>query len=200
MDLNELDFENVGAWPLVARMGAVALVFIAVVGGGFYYFTQDQIAELEAVEAKEKPLRDEFKTKQGKAANLQAYKDQMVEMEERFFSILKQLPQKTEVAALLVEISQTGLSNDLEFTLFQPSGENRKEFYAELPVNISMTGTYHDFGSFASGIAALPRIVTLHNMSMSPVTKKDKGKNFDEDKQLKITLVAKTYRYLQQAQ
>ncbi len=203
MNLNELDFENIGSWPLAARLGAVVIVFAIVVGGGFYYFTQDTIAQLESVQAKEQPLKDEFKRKQGKAANLEAYKKQMLEMEKSFGSMLKQLPQKTEVADLLVEISQTGLSNNLEFSLFKPSGEVRKEFYAELPVNIKVTGTYHDFGGFATGIAALPRIVTIHNVNMTPVKSKAKEKNnstetYDKDSKLTISLVAKTYRYLDQ--
>ncbi len=203
MNLNELDFENIGSWPLSARLGAVFIVFAIVLGGGFYYFTQDTIAELDTVKAKEQPLKDEFKRKQGKAANLEAYKQQMVEMEKSFGSMLKQLPQKTEVADLLVEISQTGLSNNLEFSLFKPSGEVRKEFYAELPVNIKVTGTYHDFGGFATGIAALPRIVTIHNVSMHPAKKQGNKKGnvnpeMDKDKKLTITLVAKTYRYLDQ--
>lgn len=205
MNLNELDFENIGSWPLAARLGAVFIVFAIVVGGGFYYFTQDTLAQLDSVKAKEQPLKDEFKRKQGKAANLDAYKQQMAEMEKSFGSMLKQLPQKTEVADLLVEISQTGLSNNLEFSLFKPSGEVRKEFYAELPVNIKVTGSYHDFGGFATGVAALPRIVTIHNINMTPVKSKATEKNkstgvydYDKDIKLTITLVAKTYRYLDQ--
>ena len=203
MNLNELDFENIGSWPLVARLIAVVIVIAAVLGGGYYYFTQEKIAELEAVEAKELPLKNEFKEKQGKAANLEAYKKQMAEMEKRFGSMLRQLPKKAEVADLLVEISQTGLSNNLEFSLFKPSAEVRKEFYAELPVNINVTGTYHDFGGFATGIAALPRIVTIHDVEMTPLKsgKSKKGgapEEFDENKKLNIKLVAKTYRYLDQ--
>lgn len=200
MDLNELDFNNIGRWPLAARLLAVTLIFAAVLGAGYWYFTQDKIAELKVVESKEQPLKDEFKQKQGKAANLEAYKQQMVEMEKRFGSMLRQLPQKTEVAGLLVEVSQTGLSNGLEFSLFKPSDEVRKEFYAELPVNISVTGTYHDFGGFVSGLAALPRIVTIHNVVISPTNSKESKQKedlgVDEDKLLNITLVAKTYRYL----
>jgi len=200
MNINELDFENIGSWPLGARLAAAFIVFAIVVGGGFYYFTQDKLAELEKVENKEEPLKKEFKTKQGKAANLEAYKLQMVEMKKRFGSMLRQLPQKTEVADLLVEISQTGLSNNLEFSLFKPSGEIRKEFYAELPVNINVSGTYHDFGGFATGIAALPRIVTIHDVEMAPGKEEKKGDvvEVDDDKRLTITLVAKTYRYLDQ--
>lgn len=200
MDLNELDFNNIGRWPLAARLLAVAVLFSAVLGGGYWYFTQHKIAELETVEAKELPLKNEFKQKQGKAANLEAYKQQMVEMEKRFGSMLRQLPQKTEVAGLLVEVSQTGLSNGLEFSLFKPSAEIRKEFYAELPVNIQVTGTYHEFGGFVSGLAALPRIVTIHDVTIIPTkskqAKKKENLELDSDKLLNITLVAKTYRYL----
>ncbi len=197
MNLNELDFQNIGAWPNVARLSATFIVFALVVGGGFYQFTQDKIVELQSVESKEEPLKAQYKTKQSKAANLQAYIEQMAEMEERFGSMLRQLPQKTEVADLLIEISQIGLSNNLEFSLFKPSREIRKEFYAELPVNINVTGTYHDFGNFATGIAALPRIVTIHNVSMTPKSKqKISNKNMDADKKLGIILIAKTYRYL----
>ena len=197
MNLNDIDFENIGGWPLALRLVAVFLVLATVLGGGFYFFTQDSIAELEKTEAREAPLKKEFKNKQGKAANLEAYRAQMVEMETRFGSMLRQLPQKAEVADLLVEISQTGLSNNLEFSLFKPSGEARKEFYAELPVNIKVTGTYHDFGGFATGIAALPRIVTIHNVNMSPIKGKASGKDaIEPDTKLSITLIAKTYRYL----
>ena len=199
MNLNELDFENIGSWPLAARMVAVLIVLSAAIGAGYYYFTQEKIAELEGVKAKEQPLKDEFKRKQGKAANLEAYKLQMVEMEKRFGSMLRQLPKKAEVADLLVEISQTGLSNNLEFSLFKPSAEVRKEFYAELPVDIKVTGTYHDFGGFATGIAALPRIVTIHNVGMNPIKASKKAElDQEDDAKLTITLVAKTYRYLDQ--
>ncbi len=207
MNINELDFENIGSWPIGIRLGAAFILFAMVVGGGFYYFTQDQIAKLETVQSKEQPLKLEFKAKQGKAVNLEAYKSQMVEMKKRFGSMLRQLPQKTEVADLLVEISQTGLSNNLEFSLFKPSAEIRKEFYAELPVNIEVTGSYHDFGGFATGVAALPRIVTIHDVEME-IKKTAKGKKekeessairgVDDDKKLTIVLVAKTYRYLDQ--
>ncbi|MCK5665832.1 MAG: type 4a pilus biogenesis protein PilO, partial [Thiotrichaceae bacterium] len=200
MNLNEIDFENIGAWPLALRVTATALVLAAVLGGGYYFFTQDSIIALDRVEAKEPPLKKEFKNKQGKAANLEAYRAQMIEMETRFGSMLKQLPQKAEVADLLVEISQTGLSNNLEFSLFKPSGEARREFYAELPVNIKVTGTYHDFGGFATGIAALPRIVTIHNVSMTPINKSksatDTTTAITPDTKLSISLIAKTYRYL----
>lgn len=200
MNLNDIDFENIGGWPLALRLTAAFLLLASVLGGGFYFFTQDSIAKLEQTENKENPLKSEFKKKQGKAANLEAYRAQMVEMETRFGSMLRQLPKKAEVADLLVEISQTGLSNNLEFSLFKPSGEIRKEFYAELPVSIKVTGTYHDFGGFATGLAALPRIVTIHNLSMTPInkvsSKAGQAGDIDVDEKLSISLIAKTYRYL----
>ncbi len=194
MDLNELDFEDIGRWPSIYMVGATILAFVVVVGAGVWFFTKDHWAQLEAVEKKEIVLKQEFSSKQKKAVNLSAYREQMVEMEKRFGTMLKQLPKKTEVADLLVEVSQTGLSNGLEFSLFQPKGEIKKEFYAELPISINVTGTYHQFGGFVSEIAALPRIVTIHNVVMKP---KSKTKNkVNENQLLTLTLLAKTYRYL----
>ena len=203
MDLNELDFEDIGRWPSVYMFGAIAIAFFAVIGAGYYFFTMDHWAKLGVVEKKEIQLKTDFSTKQKKAANLDDYKLQMVEMEKRFGTMLKQLPKKTEVADLLVEVSQTGLSNGLEFSLFQPKGELKKEFYAELPISINVTGTYHQFGGFVSEIAALPRIVTIHNVVMKPKTKaKTKGATQAvlENQLLTLTLLAKTYRYLEESE
>ncbi len=198
MDLNELDFEDIGRWPPLYMLVATIIAFFLVIGGGYYFFTMDHWAQLGKVEKKEIELKTDFSTKQKKAANLVAYKEQMAEMEKRFGTMLKQLPKKTEVADLLVEVSQTGLSNGLEFSLFQPKGEIKKEFYAELPISINVTGTYHQFGGFVSEIAALPRIVTIHDVVMKPKTKtKAKDGHFvNENQLLTLTLLAKTYRYL----
>jgi type IV pilus assembly protein PilO len=198
MDLNELDFEDIGRWPPIYMVVATMIAFFLVIGGGYYFFTMDHWAQLGKVEKKEIELKTDFSAKQKKAANLGAYKEQMAEMEKRFGTMLKQLPKKTEVADLLVEVSQTGLSNGLEFSLFQPKGEIKKEFYAELPISINVTGTYHQFGGFVSEIAALPRIVTIHNVVMKPKTKvKSKNNNdLNENQLLTLTLLAKTYRYL----
>jgi type IV pilus assembly protein PilO len=154
---------------------------------GYWFDTRDQLAELDRHERKEKQLKDTFKAKVNKAANLEAYKQQMVEMEQSFGAMLKQLPSRTEVAELLVDISQTGLASGLEFELFKPQGEVPLEFYAELPIQLRVIGEYHEFGNFVSGVAALPRIVTLHDFSISP--QKEGGKLVMEAK-------AKTYRYL----
>ena len=142
--------------------------------------------QLEQVRAKEPTLKSEFEKKQAKASNLDAYKKQMQEMEESFGAMLRQLPSKTEVDDLLIDVSQTGLSSGIEFELFKPQSEKRIEFYAELPIQISMLGTYHQFGKFVSGVAALPRIVTLHDINLSS----------SKDGRLKMDVTAKTYRYL----
>ncbi|MFK5893216.1 MAG: type 4a pilus biogenesis protein PilO [Pseudomonadota bacterium] len=196
MDLNELDFEDIGRWPSIYMVVATFIAFFLVIGGGYWFFTKDHWTQLETIEKKEIQLKQDFSSKQKKAANLGAYRKQMQEMEKRFGTMLKQLPKKTEVADLLVEVSQTGLSNGLEFSLFQPKGEIKKEFYAELPISINVTGTYHQFGGFVSEIAALPRIVTIHNVVMKPKEKLKGKTNLNENQLLTLTLLAKTYRYL----
>ena len=192
--LNELDFSNVGDWPGLIK-GIVVLLLCALLVGAWYYFdTEDQLRRLETAEANELALRSTFETKQKKAANLDDYKQQLAEMQETFGAMLRQLPDKTEVAALLVDVSQTGLAAGLEFELFRPAGEIPKDFYAELPINIRVAGTYHEFGNFISDLAALPRIVTLHNISISP-RNAGRGKG-DKEAALLLTATAKTYRYL----
>jgi type IV pilus assembly protein PilO len=153
---------------------------------------QNKRPELLRVQEEELQLRQTFEQKQKKAANLEAYKEQLREMERSFGAMLRQLPGKTEVPSLLVDISQTGLAAGLEEKLFQPANEVRREFYAELPIKIRLTGSYHELGSFASGIAALPRIVTLHNIEIKPLGKE--GLGVDE---LQLDVTAKTYRYLE---
>jgi type IV pilus assembly protein PilO len=193
--LNELDLSNIGDWPAIAK-GAVVLLLCALVIGGWYYFnTQDQLASLEKVQRNEKDLRATFETKQKKAANLEAYKQQLAEMRESFGAMLRQLPDKTEVAALLVDVSQTGLAAGLEFELFQPTGEIPKDFYAELPIKLRVVGQYHEFGRFISGLAALPRIVTIHDIGITPKGGKSKSAGSDL---LTLTATAKTYRYLEE--
>jgi len=194
MDLNELDFEDIGRWPAIYMVVASIIAFLLIIGAGYWFITKDHWAELGNVEKKEIELKQDFSSKQKRAVNLEAYREQMQEMEKRFGTMLKQLPKKTEVADLLVEVSQTGLSNGLEFSLFQPRAEIKKEFYAELPISINVTGTYHQFGGFVSEIAALPRIVTIHDVVMKP--KKSSSKDLNENQLLTLTLLAKTYRYL----
>ncbi|MFC1774669.1 type 4a pilus biogenesis protein PilO [Pseudomonadota bacterium] len=186
-DLNELDINNIAGWPLPARIFVVAVVFVGVLGLGYWLDIKDQRINLEKVEAKETELRQTFEAKAKKAANLAAYEQQLEEMKESFGAMLRQLPNKTEVAELLVDISQTGLASGLEFELFKPQAEVPKEFYAELPISIRVKGDYHEFGNFISGVAALPRIVTVHDVNVAPNT----------DGELTMDLLAKTYRYME---
>lgn len=188
--LNDLDFSNIGDWPGAIKIVVVVLLCALVIGGWFYFDTQDQLKRLEAAERKEQSLRTTFEDKQKKASSLDAYKQQLAEMRESFGAMLRQLPDKTEVAALLVDVSQTGLGAGLEFELFKPAGEVPRDFYAELPISIKVIGDYHEFGNFISGLAALPRIVTIHNIQITPRTKAKKGSP------LLLQATAKTYRYL----
>lgn len=190
--LNELDFSNVHSWPLPVRIFVIILVAVAVMFLGYWFDIKDQQASLQKAEHQERELKSEFETKAAKAANLEAYKQQLEEMRQSFGTMLRQLPNKTEVAELLVDVSQTGLASGLEFELFKPQGENPQDFYAELPINIRVRGTYHEFGNFVSGVAALPRIVTVHDIVISPGSDKEDEGNSD----LVMELTAKTYRYL----
>jgi len=188
LDLNELDLTNVARWPAAAR----AVVIIFIMGGviflGYWFHTKDQLVDLGNAEQREVDLKVIFEKKAQQAANLEAYEQQLEEMRESFGAMLRQLPNKTEVADLLVAVSQTGLASGLDFDLFKPQGEVPREFYAELPINIQVIGTYHEFGDFVSGVAALPRIVTVHDIGISPREK--------DGSLLVMNLVAKTYRYL----
>jgi len=189
-DLRSLDTNDPGRWPLPFRVGAVALMFAAVVAIGIYMFViQEEVPLLERAQLEEQELRGQFEQRQRKAANFDAYRVQLAEIERDFGAMLRQLPGKTEVPSLLVDISQTGLGAGLEEQLFQPTGEIQKDFYAELPIRLRYTGSYHELGSFVSGIAALPRIVTLHDLAIRPVS------NTTPDR-LTLDVTAKTYRYL----
>ncbi len=189
-DLNELDLSNIGMWP--APIKAVLILILCVgIGAGYYKLhTEDQLAGLDKQQKSEQKLRKTFEKKQTKAVNLDRYKAQLEEMKQSFGTMLRQLPNKTEVAELLVDVSQTGLATGLEFELFDPQGEKRKEFYAELPIKIRVKGSYHQFGAFISGLASLPRIVTIHNISIKPKGEKKSGGT------LVMEATAKTYRYL----
>ena len=189
-ELRSLDPRDPGRWPLAARAGAVGVCFLVLTIVLAYVFVWDeQRPNLQRSEDTEQTLRQEFKTKHAKAVNLEVYKQQLKDIERSFGALLRQLPGKTEVPNLLVDISQTGLSAGLEEKLFQPQPEQKRDFYAELPIRITLTGSYHEFGEFVSGIAALPRIVTLHNIEIKSVNK-------DAYDQLTLDLTAKTYRYL----
>lgn len=192
-ELNELDFSNIGEWPLAIKLIIILVLCAGVIAGGYYYDIQDQYVQLDRVRRTELDLRQEFENKQAKAANLENYKKQLAEMQESFGAMLRQLPDKTEVADLLVDVSQTGLAAGLEFELFQPEGEIPKDFYAELPIKIRVTGLYHEFGEFISGLASLPRIVTIHDVKIKP---RNKGKNDAGGGTLTLDATVKTYRYL----
>jgi len=191
INLNDLDLTNVARWPIAARAVVILFLMGGVIFLGYWFHTKDQLVQLDEVEQHEMNLRARFEQKARQAANLEAYQQQLGEMQESFGAMLRQLPNKTEVADLLVDVSQTGLASGLEFELFKPTGEIPKEFYAELPINIRVIGNYHEFGDFISGVAGLPRIVTLHNVSI-----KHKG-NKDGAGLLTMDMTAKTYRYLE---
>jgi len=190
IDLNDLDINNIGAWPTPVKTILIIILCIAALTAGYFLDIKNQQDTLERAEKKEISLKQDFETKQAKAINLEAYRLQKKEMEESFGAMLRQLPSKTEVELLLVDISQTGLASGVDFKLFKPEGEKFTEFYAELPIKISMTGTYHQFGSFVSGVAALPRIVTLHNINITSSKAKEASSS------LTMNLTAKTYRFL----
>ena len=185
-EVNSLDFQDIGSWPNWAHAAAVVLICIALAVAGYWFIIKDQIATLERAEQEEPQLKQTFEAKQRKVANLDAYREQLAEMEKRFGAMLLKLPSKSEVANLLNDISQTRVESGLDEELFRPKGEIRREFYAELPNDLQVTGSYHQFGDFASEIAKLSRIVTLNDVKITPVSP---GK-------LRMSLVAKTYRYL----
>lgn len=196
-DLSELTLNNIGEWPMLAKV-VLVLVLCAALGWAWYHFvTQDQLGRLDQVEAEEVKLRATFEEKQEKAANLEAYEQQLADMEESFGAMVRQLPDRTEVAGLLVDVSQTGLAAGLEFELFQPTGEQRKDFYAEFPIRMRVNGRYHEFGRFISGLAALPRIVTVHNVRIA-----SPGQRIEDSSEgvtLNMEATVKTYRYLEEA-
>ena len=189
-ELRSLDPRDPGRWPMPVRAGAVALAFALLSVLGIYMLVwNEQRPELQRHQEEEQKLRQENHDKHAKAVNLEIYKQQLKDIERSFGALLRQLPGKTEVPSLLIDISQTGLAAGLQEKLFQPEPEQRKDFYAELPIKIRLTGSYHQFGEFVSGIAALPRIVTLHDIDV-------KSDNKDAYDQLSLELTAKTYRYL----
>ena len=193
-DLNNLDPNNIGSWPLPIRLVVILAVCAGILGAGIWYDVKPQREVLAKEEQKEVELKSTFEIKQKKAANLEALKLQMQEMQQTFGDLLRQLPNKTEVAGLIVDISQTGLAAGLEFELFKPSKEIPSEFYAELPIQISVLGSYHQFGEFISGVAALPRIVTTHNINIDLKTKANVVEGQGQVLIMKAT--AKTYRAL----
>ena len=187
LDLGELNAENIGSWPLAVKVIAWVLAFVLVMVLGYFYNISDLRQKLAQVEQKETELKKEFEDKAFKAANLDALRTQMKEMEESFGALISQLPSDTEVPGLLEDITNKGVESGLDIKSIKLQPEVAKEFYIELPINIEVTGTYHDFGTFVSGIAGLPRIVTLHDFKMTSDPKTPGV--------LSMSISAKTYRY-----
>ena len=165
---HHLEPDNIGTAPLAIRLGVFITLFVIIIAAGIYFDTQNQLKQLEKHEKKEFELKEEFKVKADQAAKLELYKEQLAEMEASFGALLRQLPESTEVESLLVDVSQTGLASGLEVKRFKPSAEEKKGFYAELPITLEVSGSFHQLATFISGIAALPRIVTISDMKLEP--------------------------------
>ena len=195
--LKDLSFNNVGAWPQQYKVGFCVLISALIVGLVWYFFVRDQREELAGLERQETDLRTEFETKQGRASNLEPLKLQLAQMEQQLQQMLRQLPSKTEMPDLIVDISQTALATGIANELFQPGPEAPKEFYAEKPIALRMVGTYHQFGAFVSGVASLPRVVimTMHDISLTPRGAAP-GAKIGPNTPLQLAGTVKTYRYL----
>jgi type IV pilus assembly protein PilO len=191
-ELQNLDFNDIGRWPFAFRALFVGLFFVVAVGAAFYFLVyESRMPRLEQAQREEIELKSSFEQKQKKAANFDAYRIQLDEIETSFGTMLRQLPGQTEIPNLLVDISQTGLAAGLQEELFQPDSEIQKDFYAEKPIKIRLKGSYHEFGKFVSDIAALPRIVTLHDIE---IIQQNKETSADA---LILNVTAKTYRYME---
>ncbi|MCQ4324679.1 pilus assembly protein PilP [Stutzerimonas stutzeri] len=188
IDFADLDLNNLGSWPAPVKFIAGVLLLVAVLALGYYLHLQDMQVQLEQQRAQEVTLKQQFSTKAFQAANLEAYKEQMVEMESSFGALLRQLPSDTEVPGLLEDITRTGLGSGLEFEEIKLQPEVVQQFYIELPIQIKVVGAYHDLATFVSGVASLPRIVTLHDFEINPENKETTSK-------LRMNILAKTYRY-----
>lgn len=186
-DVNDLDFNTAGSWPGPIKVIVLVLVFALILGAGYWFAIKDQYTALDRAESEESTLKEQYRSKAFKVANLDAYIEQMKEMEESFGALLKQLPADTEVPGLLEDITNTGLGTGLQIDRIGLQSEVSREFYVELPIEIEVRGTYHDLASFVSGVASLPRIVTLHDFSIKPL-----GEEVDD---LVMRISAKTYRY-----
>lgn len=187
-DFRTLNPKDVGAWPIVPRVTILLALFLAVLLAGWWFVWSDQLESLEAKQKEEEKLKEEFLAKKRQAVNLDLYTQQLNEIDRSFGALLKQLPNKSEVESLLVEINQAGMGRGLQFDFFKPGQELVKDFYAELPISVKLTGSYHDFGAFAGDVGRLSRIVTLNNLSISLGSAKDGG--------LALDAVTKTFRYL----
>ncbi|HEU4708622.1 MAG TPA: type 4a pilus biogenesis protein PilO [Methylophilaceae bacterium] len=194
-DFNNIDFNNTGSLPWAVKGVMLVVAFVVLSGAGYWFLWKPSLEELDQAKAKETQLRDVFLTKKRQAVNLDAYKQQMVDIEKTFGALLKQLPDKSQMDGLLTDINQAGLERGLEFELFKPGQENRADFYAVLPISIKVVGAYHNLGAFATDVAKLSRIVTLNDISITSANKEAKGKD-DKGDMLVMEATAKTYRYL----
>lgn len=189
-DFNDLDVNNAGIWPAPLKAIVMVIVFGLVLGGGYWFLIKDQYVRFEQVERKELGLKEQYEIKAHRVANIEIYRQQMLDMEETFGALVRQLPSDTEVPGLLEDITNTAFGNGLDLQQIQLQPEIQRDFYVELPIDISVTGEYHELGSFVSSVAGLPRIVTLHDFEIAPV----KGAGIGSDS-LAMKVVAKTYRY-----
>lgn len=189
-DFNNIDFKNAGSLPMPVKLVLLGVLSLILIGLGYWFLWSPQIDEFEQAQSKEQELRQLFLVKKGQAIKIEAYKQQMVDIEKTFGALLKQLPDKSQMDGLLTDINQAGLGRGLEFELFKPGQETIADFYAEMPIQIKIKGSYHDVGAFATDISKLSRIVTLNDMAIAPLNKDSK------DGPLTLEAVAKTYRYL----
>lgn len=195
-DINDIDWENMGSWPLPGKIFFCALIFAAILGAGYYFLIADQISSLQSAERQEVTLKRDYEDKAFRVANLDALKAQMAEMEENFGSLLKQLPRETEVPGLIDDISAAALDAGLKLNVMDPQKITAKEFYNELPINIEVEGAYHEMGAFVSAVASLPRIVTLSDFSISTLDGRgQKDAPVAQGSRLKMQILAKTYQY-----
>ncbi len=189
-DFNNIDFKNAGSLPMPVKLVLLGILFLILVGLGYWFLWRPELEEFDQAKAKEQELRQVFLTKKAQAVKIDAYKQQMIDIEKTFGALLKQLPDKSQMDGLLTDINQAGLGRGLEFELFKPGQEVATDFYAEMPIQIKIKGNYHDIGAFATDISKLSRIVTLNDLSIAPMNKDAK------DSVLTMEAVAKTYRYL----
>ena len=196
-ELRDLDFNDVGSAPVSVRYFILSALLLVILGIGYFLLVKNKIEQLERVQKKELTLRSDFEYKQQKAANLEAYEAQLVEMRNLLETMFRQLPSKTEMDKLLVDISQAALAAGIDVQLFQPNAETKHDFYAERPISVRMVGDYHEFGEFVSGVASLPRVVilTMHDISLRRATAKDVGGKKNEGR-LVLEGTVKTYRYI----
>jgi len=195
--LNNLDVQDlrkIGTAPKPIQIAVILVLVIAIIGAIGWFVLRPQFETLEKEERTEQELRETFEEKQSRAANLEAYKKQLAQMEESFGAMLRQLPDETDMESLLVDLSQTSVAAGLDVKYFEPGNERQQEFYAEYPIELRVAGTYHEFGNFVSGLASLPRIVTLHDIAIKP---SGNGNATGQNVDLSMQLEAKTYRYLE---